>query len=206
MLLWIIVMILTVGLTGCTQQSESKESIQTILQKAENIGDVYYEIIGTTSTEYGNLSYNTTYVMKLWQKMPYMKTETIKNDSVQILIFRPDGNYLYDNQTQTYLKINPEDNVTRQIFLEEQANDLLESQSLKNLGSDTIDGKQVTIIEYSYNTSGVSVSPKLWIWNDKGIPLKLEMKSSVMSINVTLIMQYENFVFTDIPYSIFDVT
>ena len=193
-------------LSGCTQQSEVKESIQTILQKANNIGDVYYEIIGETLTQYGNLSYTSTYTLKIWQKMPYMKTETITDDTIQVMIIRPDGEYIYDNQTQNYKKIDPEDNQTRQKFLEEQANELLESQTLKELGSDTIDGKEVTIVEYSYNISGVTMSPKLWIWNEKGIPLQLEMKSAIMTVNITMIMQYKNFIFAEIPYNTFNVT
>lgn len=198
---------LLVLISGCTQQSENKESIQTILQKANNIGDVYYELTGETSTESGNLTYNTSYTMKIWQKMPYMKIETVvSNDTVQVMIIRPDGNYLYDNQTQKYIKIPSTENITRQKFLEEQANEILESQTIKNLGSDTIDGKSVTIIEYSYNTTGITVSPKVWLWNEKGIPLRIEMKSTVITVSFNLIKQYKNFVFEEIPYSTFNVT
>ena len=53
------------------------------------------------------------------------------------------------------------DNETRQKVLQEQANDLLESQTLKVLGSDTIDGNAVTIVEYSYNISGSDHVPKV---------------------------------------------
>lgn len=201
-----ILLCLLVLMSGCTQQSENKESIQTILQKANDIGDVYYELIGTTSTESGNFSYNTSYTMKIWQKMPYMKIETISNDTIQVMIVRPDGHYIYDNQTQKYIKIPSTENITRQKFLEEQANEILESQTLKNLGSDFIDGKSVTIVEYSYNSTGITISPRLWIWNEKGIPLKLEMTSTVMTVNFTLIMHYKNFVFEEIPYSTFNVT
>jgi outer membrane lipoprotein-sorting protein len=193
-------------LSGCTQQSEIKESIQTILQKANNIEDVYYEIVGTTSAEYGNLSYNSTYIMKIWQKMPYMKTETITEGVTQIMVIRPDGNYMYNNQTKNYTKIISTDNETRQKALQEQSNDLLESQTLKVLGSDTIDGNAVTIVEYSYNISGVIMSPKYWIWNEKGIPLKMETKSTFITVNITMTEEYKNFVFTEIPDSIFNVS
>jgi outer membrane lipoprotein-sorting protein len=201
-----IILSLLVLTCGCIQQSENKETIQTILQKANVIGDVYYELIGTTSTESGNFSYNTSYTMKIWQKMPYMKIETISNNTIQVMIVRPDGNYIYDNQSQKYIKIPSTENITRQKFLEEQANEILESQTLKNLGSGTLDGKSVTIVEYSYNTTGITLSPKLWIWNEKGIPLRLEMTSTVMTVNLTLIMQYKNFIFKEIPDSTFNVT
>lgn len=193
-------------ISGCTQQSESKESIQTILQKANNVGDVYYEIIGTTSTGMGNYSYNSTYAMKVWQKMPYMKTETTTGKITQIIVIRPDGSYMYNNQTQNYTKFLPTYNQTQQKFLEEQANEMLESQTLKELGTATIDGKAATIVEYSYTASGMTISPKLWIWNEKGIPLKMEMKYMLMEFNMTITMEYKNFAFGEIPDSIFNVS
>jgi outer membrane lipoprotein-sorting protein len=193
-------------LSGCTQQSESKESIQTILQKANNVGDVYYEIIGTTSTEMGNYSYNYTYTMKVWQKMPYMKTETTTGGITQIIVIRPDGSYMYNNQTQNYTKFLPTYNQTQQKFLEEQANEMLESQTLKELGTATIDGKAATIVEYSYTASGMTISPKLWIWNEKGIPLKMEMKYTIAGFNMTITMEYKNFAFGEIPDSTFNVS
>ena len=86
--------------SGCTQQSGSEESIQIILQKANNIGDVFYEVIGTTSIEFGGYSYNSTYIMKVWQKTSLMKTETTtEGELTQIIVFRPDGSYIYNNQT-----------------------------------------------------------------------------------------------------------
>ena len=208
-IIFIIVNIIIISLfllSGCTQQSEVKDSIQTILQKAKNIGDVYYEITGTTSAKYGNLSYNSTYEMKIWQKMPYMKTETNNEGAKQIIIIRPDGNYMYNNQTQNYTKITSTDNETRQKALQEQANDLLESQTLKVLGSDIIDGKTVTIVQYSYNVSGVTMSPKYWIWNEKGIPLKMETKSTFITVNITMTEEYKNFIFAEIPESLFNVS
>ena len=63
-----------------------------------------------------------------------------------------------------------------------------------------------SFVEYSYNMSGVTMTPKLWIWNEKGIPLRLEMKSSIMAVNISMILQYKNFLFAEIPDSTFNVT
>jgi len=194
-------------ISGCTQQSESQESIQKILQKANNIGDVFYEVIGTTSTEFEGYSYNYTYTMKIWQKTPFMKTETTtEGELTQIIVFRPDGSYIYNNQTQNYTKFLPPDNQTQQKFLEEQSKEIMESQTLKVFGTDTLDGKLVTIVEYLYNESGIAISSKCWIWNEKGIPLKMEMKSTMMGFNTKTTMDYKNFVFAEIPDSTFNVS
>ena len=194
-------------ISGCTQQSESEETIQIILQKANNIGDVFYEVLGTTSTEFGGYSYNSTYTMKVWQKTPFMKTETTTGGELtQIIVFRPDGSYIYNNQTQNYTKFIPPDNQTQQKFLEEQSKEMMESQTLKVLGTDTIDGKSVTIVEYFNNASGIAISSKCWIWNEKGIPLKMEMISTMIGFNTTTTMDYKNFVFGEIPDSTFNVS
>lgn len=194
-------------ISGCTQQGPStKESIQDILAKAAGVGPVYYEIIGTTSTTAGGYSFNSSYTSKVWQKMPYMKMETTGGGITQIMVFRSDGSYIYNNQTQNYTKFLPPNNQTQQKFFEQQANEMMESQTLQVLGTDTIDGKAVTIVEYSYTASGITMSPKLWIWNEKGIPLKMEMKSTTMGINMTMTMEYKNFAFGDIPDNTFDVS
>jgi outer membrane lipoprotein-sorting protein len=193
-------------MSGCTQQSVTEESIQTILQKANIVGDVYYEVIGITSIEGGGYSYNSTYIMKVWQKMPYMKTETTDDETTQIIIFRPDGSYTYNNQTQNYMKLLPSNNQTQPKFLEGLANDLMQSQTLKVLGNDTIDGKAATIVQYSYAALEMVISPKLWIWNEKGIPLKIEINSMMMEVIMTTTTEYKNFIFGEIPDNTFDVS
>ena len=50
------------------------------------------------------------------------------------------------------------------------------------------------------------MSPKYWIWNEKGIPLKMETKSTFITVNITMTEEYKNFVFAEIPDSIFNVS
>ena len=123
-----------------------------------------------------------------------------------VMVIGPNGTYLYNNLTKNYTKITSTDDESRQKSLVEQASDLLGSQTLKVLGSDTLDGKEVTVVEYSYNVSGVIMSPKFWIWNEKGIPLKMEMKSTLYTVNMTMTMVYKNFIFAEILDSIFEVS
>lgn len=193
-----------VGISGCTEQSES---IKAILQKANNIGDVYYEIDALSSTEVGSYFTNHTSTMKVWQKTPYMKTETTSGSLTSIMVYRPDGAYSYNNKTQNYTKFLSLDNETQLKFFYEMANEMMESQTLKVLGTDTIDEKSVTIIKYTYNVSGIMpLSSKCWIWDEKGIPLRVETNSTVENFKTSMIMEYNNFVFEEIPESIFDVS
>lgn len=197
-------------LSGCIQNTEtdteSQQSIQTILQKASNLDSVYYEIIGKTSTEgEGSYSYNSTYTVKVWQKSPYIKTETSMENITQTRVFRPDGGYIYNNDTKNYTKYFSPDNETQQKLIEDVVNEILDSQKLEVLGADTIDGKEATIIEYSFTAMGMTMTPKCWIWTERGIPLRLEMDSTMFGFNMTTTMVYKNFVFEEIPDSLFDV-
>jgi outer membrane lipoprotein-sorting protein len=202
----IILIIIVLNLGGCTQQTGSQESIETILEKASNVGPVYYEAIVTTSTEGGGFSSNYTSTMKVWQKMPYMKMEITSAGITQIMVFRPEGSYIYNDLTQNYTKYLPPNNETQQKFFEQQADEMLESQTLEVLGTDIIDGKAVTIVEYSYNVSGGTMSPKLWIWNEKGIPLRMETKSTIMGFTMIMTSENTNFIFGEIQDNVFDVS
>jgi hypothetical protein len=84
----ILFILITVGLSGCTQQNlssdyssidqskdqtpQTTESIQTILAKTETIESMYYEIVASINiSEFGTL----TALIKIWQKPPYLKEQ-----------------------------------------------------------------------------------------------------------------------------------
>lgn len=60
--------------TGCTEQNipSTKETLQTLLEKAAVLESVYYEI-DTSFIIDGVIRQNTT--TKIWQKMPYLREE-----------------------------------------------------------------------------------------------------------------------------------
>jgi outer membrane lipoprotein-sorting protein len=66
-------------------------------------------------------------------------------------------------------------------------------------GTETIDGKVCKVITYDDTGAG---SMKMWIWEEKGLPLKMEMTSS--NGDKTTI-DYTNIDFSDIPDSIFEL-
>ena len=194
--------------SGCIQESETSttESIQDILTKAENIGPVHYEIIGVTSMKGTGLPQtNISITMEVWQKTPYIKIESTTANTTTKMIVHPDAVYLYDALQGKYVKM-PSSYPTSQKSFEELAEELKESTTLQELGTEIIEGKTTTIIEYSFATEGISTVQKLWIWNEKGIPLKTETTTEMGNIVSTVIMEYKNFVFEDIPDSTFEVT
>jgi outer membrane lipoprotein-sorting protein len=64
------------------------------------------------------------------------------------------------------------------------------------LGTETLDGKLCAVISYSSEESG---SSKMWIWQEKGLPLKIEQTSPEHQMVIT----FKNYDFADIADSEF---
>jgi outer membrane lipoprotein-sorting protein len=71
------------------------------------------------------------------------------------------------------------------------------------IGTETIDGKSSLLIEFTYEPESgqEAINGKAWIWKEKPFILRFEMISGV---NGTLIMEFKNIDFGDIPDSIFE--
>lgn len=211
-----------VAWSGCTEQnssdntssgnetnnqnnSSSTESIQTILAKAETIQSMYYEI--TVTTEMSGVESQLT-VIKIWQKPPYLKeeiTSTTAGITTNVsMIQRPEGTYVYNAQEGTYvLTTNTQD---LQQSNSEMTQDLLNNQTITNLGTDTIDGKETTIIQYTPFQQGTLMTAKMWIWNERGVPLQAQFSMTMQNATITMNYLYNNYSFSEIPDSTFSVT
>ena len=199
-------------ISGCTQQNTpsdqkppSTETLQQILKKAEAIKSVYYEIYGSMTTN-GTLMQNTT--MKIWQKAPYLKEEvsyTMGNITTNLTIIkRPDGTYRYDIIQNKYIPVAMI--AIPQRSTGDVANDLLNNQTITTLGNETIDGKTTLVIQYTPNQTGNSTTMKMWIWKEKGIPLKARITMMKQEIITMSEYQYRNYSFSDIPDSTFTIS
>ena len=67
----------------------------------------------------------------------------------------------------------------------------------KTIGSDTIDGKSATVYEFSQS----GTSSKMWIWTEKGVPLKAEVDES----GTKATMEFSNYQFAPQDASLFEV-
>jgi outer membrane lipoprotein-sorting protein len=201
-------------ISGCMQQNTpsdqnppSTETLQQILKKAETIKSVYYEISMSLTTN-GTLMQNTT--MKIWQKTPYLKEEvsyTTGNITTNLTIIkRPDAIYRYDIIQNKYIPVAMI--VIPQPSTGDVANDLLNNQTITTLGNETIDGKTTTVIQYTPNQAGnySTTTTKMWIWKEKGIPLKTRVTMTKQGIITTSEYEYRNYSFSDIPDSTFNIS
>lgn len=219
----IILMMILLGASGCTDQKSSNnnsntnqtdndntnpstETIQTILGKAETIQSMYYEIIGSTNMT--GIGEQTT-MIKIWQKPPYLKEEitsvTAGIPTNLSVIQRPEGTYTYNTQQQKYILTTT--NVTNlQQSNKDIIKDLLNNQTITTLGTDTIDGKSATIIQYTPVQQGTPMTIKMWIWNEKGLPLKAQFSMTMLNTTLSMEYIYHNYSFAVIPDSTFSVT
>jgi outer membrane lipoprotein-sorting protein len=199
--------------SGCTQQQtpSSEETIQTILEKAAILETVSYQI-DTTFVIDGIIPQTTT--MKIWQKTPYLKevvtittintNSTIGNMTTNLsIIKRPEGIYVYDNTTNSY-QLNSQQ-IIPQPTTTDMVQNLLNNQTLTITGTENLSGIPTTIIQYHPNQGGNTTTVTLWLWNDRGVPLKEQYTSTAEGSIVTIISTYTNYSFEDLPDSIFTV-
>ena len=191
---------------GCTEQNKTstQETLQTILEKAAVIESVSYEI---DTAFIQNETVRQRMTLNIWQKTPYLKEEvnsTSENMTIsQIIIKRPDGLYHYDNISQTY-QLDPQ-TIIFQPSTTEMVQNLLHNQTLTIVGTENISDKPTTIIQYHPNQGGNSTTVKIWIWDEKGVPLQEQYISNNEGTSITINSIYSNYSFEDIPESTFSV-
>lgn len=231
-IIYLSILLITIGFCGCTQEDSSSDtassdleitkdpeiqeqyqepdSLDSIFDKAENINSMYYEIsMDMDISEFGRQSA----LIKIWQKEPYIKEEIISEingySSTIMVIQNPDGTYLYDAEQDEYI-LSTDDvssiSTSLQYFDSDMILNSLSNQSLSNFNTDILDGKKTTVIEYSPTQDDDFIHVKIWIWNEKGVPLKGIVSMSLEEMNMDMEFLYSNYSFSDIPDSVFNIT
>jgi|GEM_PF-7130123 len=188
-----------------------KEAILRILAEAEKIGPVQYEMVVTMVIEaIPGQPVRAGSTGKAWQKDHNVRIEmttkiegtTYTTDTTMII--KPDGIYLYDSSRDKYEKITKEEmaEMYQDRSFEELAKEVKESIELKTLGTEIIDSKLATVVEYTLVFKDIVTTSKLWIWNEKGLPLKTVITTPPL---VTITMEFKNIIFGDIPDSLFEI-
>lgn len=196
--------------TNIEPKTQEQESLQTILSKADAIRSMYYEIYGTiTMSQYGS----QTLTMRIWQEKPYFKQEitsqTAGITNTIAVIVRPEGTYVYNQAQGKYVQTTevPSYVTSLQYLDPKMIKDLLNNQSITNFKTEIIDGKMTTVIEYEMPLLGdTQMTIKIWIWNEKGVPLKAYMTMIMEEMTMAMDFSFRNYSFSDIPDSTFSVT
>jgi outer membrane lipoprotein-sorting protein len=181
-----------------TNGGNQTNSLTQLLNKANQITSMAYTINVTVA----NLP--TGLIIHVWQKKPtFMKTEmntTIPNLNMtitMITIQRPNGTFTYNSMSNKWIKSN------ETIAQTPPSTSELLNYNLTEAGTETVNGKLCTIVEYTTVTNNQTVHVRMWIWNEHGIPIK--MRSTFEGQQSTTIMTMTDFNFAEIPDSTFDL-
>lgn len=115
-----------------------------------------------------------------------------------VIIFNPEEKvmYMYYPAQKMATKSALDSNMVPDSPLGEASNILDYSPNI--VGTETIDGKDCAVVAYEMPGEG---NVKMWIWKDKGFPLKMEMTAN----GSTTTIEYGNIDFSDIPDSVFEL-
>jgi hypothetical protein len=167
-----------------TTTTETGNLLNQILSQTTNYPTVYFEMKVTVT----GLKEETT--IKYWIKnYKKFRIEQVSTGLVIFINMEAQTMYMYYPDKKMVMKMAYD---TKQA--PESPSTVL-AYSPKVVGTETKDGKECTVIEYTYQGESV----KEWIWNDNGFPVR--MVSEVSGVTTTI--EWKNYDFSDIDDSIF---
>jgi outer membrane lipoprotein-sorting protein len=170
------------------EEPPSGEDLSEILGRGAGIASVKYDMVMTAR---GAPAMTTHW----WVKQNKVRFETTEEGQTVIMLIDYDARIAY-----TYM---PEQNIAYQATFTAATQSAIEqAQSIADfdytvIGTDTVDGKVCTVVEYSIEQASV----KMWIWKEHGFPIRIE---TTMAEDKT-ITEYKNIDFADIDDSMFEL-
>ncbi len=132
---------------------------------------------------------------KVWAKKNRMRTEITQQGTNVVTFIDADAKTVYVYMAAQNLAMKmPFDPAQVPKNPAEDARSIANSNA-RILGTETIDSKACSVIEFTSPQGSV----KAWIWQDRGIPIRMEVTSSAGKTMV----EYKNIDFADIPDSMF---
>jgi len=134
---------------------------------------------------------------KIYLKKNRMRADSTANGMTFIM--------LVDTDKQTIYQYQPAQKTATKIDFSKSPKPVTDAvKTLMNnnptiIGTETVDGKVCLVIQYTSATEG---TVKMWLWKDRGFPVKMETTGSTGG---TITVLNTNFDFSDIPDSTFDL-
>jgi len=135
-----------------------------------------------------------TLTQKVWLKKSKMRMEFTAEGQTMV--------YLIDSDAKTMYMYIPAQNMAMKMDFSQAPGAATENLDLEGynpvlIGTETLDGKVCLVVEYTVQ----GVKTKAWIWKDKGFPIRMETATT----QGTMVMEFKNIEFVDIPDSIFEL-
>jgi len=186
----------TTETTTTEETSTSGMSLSDLLSKARDSSSVSYDMVMSG----GPMGAMTT---KVWSTEKMTKTESAFMGQTTIVIIDNEEMvmYSYDPAQNTVYKADIGE--SQAVSGTESFEDVFEKYNPTIVGTEIIDGKMCTVIEYE--TEGIAVSTKMWIWQEYGSPIKVESTQSIAGRSTTMVMEMKNIKFGSIPDSEFEL-
>lgn len=165
-----------------------EETLGEILGRGAGIDSVKYDMVMTAPGM-------PTVTTKMWVKQNKIRAEmTEQGQNIVMLIDYDEGvGYMY----------MPDENMAMQIPLTQAPESAVEeAQAIADydytvIGTETLDGKVCLVVEYTVEQA----TAKTWIWKEHGFPIRIE----VTTAEGTIITEFKNIDFADIPDSMFEL-
>jgi len=182
--------IVTPAASPSTDNGTSGTDLTALLAKSDNI-TMKYEMVATTNTTSTSTQINSIFM----QKGHKIRFESTVSDMQFVT--------LIDNEAETAIVYIPAQKMAFKTTLA-QANlalaetdwQVVSQDNPVEAGTEILDGKQCIIIEYDSAQSGAT---RMWVWEEKGVPLKIEQDTAAGKTVINFI----NYEFTDIDDSEF---
>lgn len=175
-----------------TTSTGTTGSLIDILGLGKNIDSIKFDIIVTVTGQ-------APVQMTVYQKQQKMREEVTMEGITTAIIFDVTTNvmYTYISSMNMAYKTTLDTSMVPESPTEDMS-DILD-YGANIIGTETIDGKVCKVV--AYEEAGVG-SVKMWLWEEKGLPLKMEMTAP--SGEKTTI-EYSNIDLSNIPDSMFEI-
>ncbi|VUT27744.1 MAG: hypothetical protein SYNGOMJ08_00294 [Candidatus Syntrophoarchaeum sp. GoM_oil] len=184
--------------TTTEESSESSDgsSLSDLLDLAKGSTSATYDLVisGGVMQPMTSKVWSTETMERMDSTIMGMKSITIIDKEAMVM-------YMYnpDEHTAMMMDMDPDNTAGSSQSFEE----IVEEYNPTVIGTETIDGKKCTIIQYEVVTDDVAVTQKAWIWQVHGFPIKFEMTSTLGGSPVTTVIEMRNIEFGPIDDSIF---
>jgi outer membrane lipoprotein-sorting protein len=171
-----------------TKTTATGDTLSDLLAKGQNIGSVKYDMVVTAPGQ-------DPMTTKAWLKGKKMKFQSEVEGEISISIIDGDKEVMY-----VYM---PEQNMAYKMDFSnapesavEETEDIMD-YDYEILGKETLDGKSCLVVQWTVE----GITSKMWVWEDKGFPIKMETTTSEGKTTV----EYKNIQFVNISDSEFEI-
>jgi len=171
--------------------------LSDLLDKAKGSPSATYDLVISGGATAG------TETMKVWSTETKERTDFTIGGMKSITIIDKEAQvmYMYDPDQNTAIRMDfSSADTSRQA---QSFTEAMEEYNPTVVGTEMIDGKKCTVIEFETVTEDATVTQKMWIWKDYGFPIKVEMTSSLTP--ETTVMEMKNIEFGPIDPSVFEL-